>query len=558
MKKSVLIAILLVLGFFGFGQNNRSYVIRYQSQGDIIEYNTQSVSGIHIDSLGQTLTHDNGVEWSSLDDLDTVYIYRDDEMIVYNNLQTDDWEYLIRNEAEQLLVYKESDTGIVAFGINNPNDSLGYFFTSNDSVVSITSNTLDFHIVMKEDSVLFIVNEGGTSHFYKYDHNSVFNSLDSKSCKFDNSDILSALFSAIMNEIIPNHPVLMFIDMVGTLRELDDVGNIYQLIDWMENGNHNYDNIFRWARRKEHEHKSNPLIIAGISTGGSRVEGTTAYCLADGYIKLQVDNYFTGTINANYGVCYSTSPNPTIDDSKQELSISVGNDFGGGFSFQTTAALPHAFCISGLEENTTYYYRAFYEIGAINELVYGEIKQFTTEGLFEINTIVSPSEGGTVTGGGRYPANTTITLTASANNGFEFTHWEDGSVLNARTITVERDATYTAYFEGQPSLPDLSGIWTFNQTYFGEEHLQLNMQFQSSTATSATYTSSWGVNSISLTAYIDGSMSIGCWSPYGYTGSFSGTFNSSFTVASGDSYYYGTGSWVNPGWTVESLWIFTR
>lgn len=454
MKKTALLIAFLLVGFFGFGQSNRPYVIRYASQGEIIQHNTQSVSSIHIDTLGQELIHDNGTEWSALEDLDTVYVCRGDETVnfplIYNNLQTDDWNYLIRNEAEQLLVYKESDIGIVAFGINSPCDSIGFFFTSNDSIVSITSNAFDFHILMKEDSVLFIVNEGGISHFYKYDHDSVFNSPNPNSCKLDNADILSALFSAIIDEIIPDHPVLMFINMVGTLRELDEIGNIYQLLDWLENGNHVYDIIFGWARSKENEHNSNPSIIAGISTGGNRVEGTTAYCLVDGYIKLQADIYFTGTLSANYGVCYSTSPNPTIQDSKQELSVSIGNNvFGDTFISQATAVLPYDFCISGLEESTTYYYRAFYEIGAIDELVYGEIKQFTTEGLFEINTMASPSEGGTVTGGGRYPANTTITLTATANSGYEFTHWEDGGVLNTRTITVEEDATYIAYFEEQ-------------------------------------------------------------------------------------------------------------
>lgn len=482
--------------------------------------------------------------------------------IVYYNLQTDDWEYLICNETEQLLIYKESDTGFVAYGINNPSDSNGFFFISNDSLVSITSNTFDLNIVMKEDSVMVIINDGENSYFYKYDYYSIFSTQNSKRSKIGNSDVLSSLFSETIKGVLKSFPTVnmlySIIDMVGTLRELDDVDS-HNYLDWLEHRNHRYDNIFKWAKDHEYEHKSNPTIIAGISTGGSRVEGTTAYCLVDGFINLQADIYYTGTLSVNYGICYSKSPNPTINDSRQVLSISVGNEFGGGIITQTTADLPHAFCISGLEESTTYYYRAFYEISSINELVYGEIKQFTTEGLFEINTITSPTEGGTVTGGGRYPANATVTLTATANNGYEFTHWNDGSVLSTRTIIVEGDATYTAYFEEEPpSLPDLSGSWTFNQTYFGDNHLILNMQLQSSTETSATYKSSWGSISITLTANIDGSMSIYCSGPYGYTGSFNGTFNSTFTVASGDSYYYGTPSWANPGWTVEDSWTFSR
>lgn len=76
MKKAVLIMVFLFVGLFGFCQNARHYVIMYQTQGDIIYHNTQSVSSIHIDTLGQELIHSDGMEWSLLSDLDTVYIYR--------------------------------------------------------------------------------------------------------------------------------------------------------------------------------------------------------------------------------------------------------------------------------------------------------------------------------------------------------------------------------------------------------------------------------------------------------------------------------------------------
>jgi hypothetical protein len=81
MKKSALIIAFLLVGFFGFGQNNRPYVIRYQSQGDTIQHNTQAVSGIHIDTLGHELNYGEGTEWSSLADMDTVYVYRGDEIV---------------------------------------------------------------------------------------------------------------------------------------------------------------------------------------------------------------------------------------------------------------------------------------------------------------------------------------------------------------------------------------------------------------------------------------------------------------------------------------------
>lgn len=76
MKKAILIVVFLFIGLLGFCQNVSHYIIRYQTQGDVIYHNTQSVSSIHIDTLGQELIHSDGTEWSFLADLDTVYIFR--------------------------------------------------------------------------------------------------------------------------------------------------------------------------------------------------------------------------------------------------------------------------------------------------------------------------------------------------------------------------------------------------------------------------------------------------------------------------------------------------
>ena len=73
---------------------------------------------------------------------------------------------------------------------------------------------------------------------------------------------------------------------------------------------------------------------------------------------------------------------------------------------------------------------------------------FTEQGTsyYTIQTNVTPAGAGTVTGGGSLPAGSTTTLTATANNGYTFSHWQDGNIQNPRTITVTGNATYTAYF----------------------------------------------------------------------------------------------------------------
>lgn len=65
---------------------------------------------------------------------------------------------------------------------------------------------------------------------------------------------------------------------------------------------------------------------------------------------------------------------------------------------------------------------------------------------YSISTTVSPSGSGTITGGGQYEVNSSVTLTAVPSTGYHFVQWQDGNTSNPRTITVSGDATYTATF----------------------------------------------------------------------------------------------------------------
>ena len=65
---------------------------------------------------------------------------------------------------------------------------------------------------------------------------------------------------------------------------------------------------------------------------------------------------------------------------------------------------------------------------------------------YTVSTYVSPNDAGTVSGAGTYPAGASLTLTATANQGYTFDHWNDGSTQNPRTITVNNNMSFTAYF----------------------------------------------------------------------------------------------------------------
>lgn len=65
---------------------------------------------------------------------------------------------------------------------------------------------------------------------------------------------------------------------------------------------------------------------------------------------------------------------------------------------------------------------------------------------------VTAGTGGTVSGGGTYNYNASATLKATANSGYHFVKWSDGNTSATRTVTVTKNATYTATFEQDPYL----------------------------------------------------------------------------------------------------------
>lgn len=66
---------------------------------------------------------------------------------------------------------------------------------------------------------------------------------------------------------------------------------------------------------------------------------------------------------------------------------------------------------------------------------------------YTITAVSEDNAKGTVTGGGTYLGGQIATLTATANAGYEFDHWNDSNTDNPRSITVTGDASYTAYFQ---------------------------------------------------------------------------------------------------------------
>ena len=65
---------------------------------------------------------------------------------------------------------------------------------------------------------------------------------------------------------------------------------------------------------------------------------------------------------------------------------------------------------------------------------------------YTLTLMASPSNGGSVSGGGQYNEGNQASISASAASGYQFVKWSDGVTNASRTVTVNADLTLTAEF----------------------------------------------------------------------------------------------------------------
>ena len=81
------------------------------------------------------------------------------------------------------------------------------------------------------------------------------------------------------------------------------------------------------------------------------------------------------------------------------------------------------------------------EITAHIPFTYGDTTKYT------VTLAASPEAGGTVTGGGTVDAGESLTIKATAAEGYTFVKWSDNDTNAERTYTPSANVTLTATFE---------------------------------------------------------------------------------------------------------------
>lgn len=268
-------------------------------------------------------------------------------------------------------------------------------------------------------------------------------------------------------------------------------------------------------------------------------------------------------------------------DSKGGNSISSQMVSLGCVSGQKTVTL------SGLKSGTTYYYQAYARNEAGKSL--GEERSFTTKkapvptaqtggcsDITENSAVVSCTFGNVPKYGESFSSGRCGVEIRSNDWSYRRTMaTADGTytkklsgLMPATTYTYCAFADYddgTIYGEEKSfttDMPDLSGTWTFNQTYLGAKTVHMNLVKTSEGNGWVSYHASgfYGVITFDMTVYSNHSASLSLNALNGAHGAFSGTFNDDYTSISGDSYLYvpDNNNWAVSPWTVDAPWSMTR
>ena len=257
----------------------------------------------------------------------------------------------------------------------------------------------------------------------------------------------------------------------------------YTFTNWTENGNvvssqANYTFIVNNNRTLVANFQAQPqnytITVSANPTNGGTVTGGGTYQQGQSCTVTATAN--TGYTFSNWtenGNVVSTQANYTFNVNgnrtlvanftAQQYTITAtadpvngGNVTGGGTynygnscTLNATPAAGYAF-VNWTKNGTQVSTNASYTFTVTESAAYVAHFQLQT---FTVNVTANPTEGGTVTGGGTFNYGETCTVTATANEGYDFVNWAQGffSVSNeaSYTFTVTNNVNLTANFSLQ-------------------------------------------------------------------------------------------------------------
>lgn len=192
-----------------------------------------------------------------------------------------------------------------------------------------------------------------------------------------------------------------------------------------------------------------------------------------------------------------------------------------------------------------------------------------TSGGHRVTVSANPTNGGMVSGSGRYEQGQTCTVTATANNGYTFTNWMENSTVISYDenyhFTVNGDRNLTANFMQNPSWPNgvLPGYFSINSTQ-QVQFSQGNLQYRASTGTwqfAAVQYGMIGDNNSNISSSYSGWIDLFGWGTSGYNGKYpymtsttNSNYGNGYNHIAGTNYDWGVYNKISNGGNSTGQW----
>ena len=224
----------------------------------------------------------------------------------------------------------------------------------------------------------------------------------------------------------------------------------------------------------------NPVGAGTVSGGGTYEEGTVVTLTATANPGYTFDHWNDGstqnprTVTANNNMTFTAYFNhnsytiTVVANPSNAGTVSGGGAYYYGDYATLTATAYSGYDFVGWSDGSS---ENPHQVLVTGNATYTATFSQGSVTYYTVSAYVSPAGSGTVTGTGTYQAGATCTLTATANEGYTFDHWNDGSTQNPRTVTVNNNMSFTAYFTaGQytitvNAIPEEGGTVTGGGTY---------------------------------------------------------------------------------------------
>ena len=254
----------------------------------------------------------------------------------------------------------------------------------------------------------------------------------------------------------------------------------YNFVNWTENGNvvstnasytftvnANRTLVANFEQQIQYYNirvSANPLLAGTVTGSGTYQQGQSCTVTAtanNGYIFTNwTENGNVVSTQANYTFTVNANRNLVANFEAQSLTITAtadpvnGGTVTGGGSYNygqsctltATAAAGYNF-VNWTKNGQQVSTNASYTFIVTESAAY--VAHFQAQ-TFTIDVSANPTEAGIVTGDGTYNYGTTCTVTATANEGYDFVNWtEDGNVVSTETsfsFTVNANRTLVANY----------------------------------------------------------------------------------------------------------------